>query len=95
MSKLPAVRVTLSHPFTNVVVDLFGSFHIKDTVATRRHNSTSKMWVRVFTCLSSRAVHFEALASLDASSFLNALTRFCVIRVYPCLIREATEEVTL
>ena len=87
MSNLPAVRVTPSPPFTNVGVDLFGPFHIKDTIATRRHNSTSKMWGCVFTCLSSRAVHFEALASLDASSFLNALTRFCAIRGYPCLIR--------
>ena len=87
MSNLPAVRVRPSPPFTNVGVDLFGPFHIKDTVATRRHNSTSKMWGCVFACLSSRATHFEALASLDASSFFNALTRFCAIRGYPCLIR--------
>ena len=87
MSDLPKSRVTISPPFTNVGVDLFGPFHIKDTIATRRHNSTTKMWGCVFTCLSSRAVHFEALSSLDASSFLNAFSRFCAIRGQPKLMK--------
>ena len=87
MSALPTERVNISPPFTNIGVDLFGPFHIKDTIATRRHNSSVKMWGCVFTCLSSRAVHLEALASLDAPSFLNALTRFCAIRGYPKLLK--------
>lgn len=87
MSALPEVRVTPSPPFSNVGVDLFGPFHIKDTVATRRHNSTVKMWGCVFTCLSSRAVHLEGLSSLDASSFINAFTRFCAIRGTPILMK--------
>ena len=88
MSFLPSTRVLPSErPFTHIGVDVFGHFHIKDTVSTRRHNSTTKMWGCVFTCCSSRAVHLEPLASLDTSSFLNAFLRFCAIRGRPSSVR--------
>ena len=83
MSTLLKERVTPSSPFTNVGVDTFGPFLIKSGAGTRKHSSGVKIWGCVFTCFSTRAIHLEALESLDTSSFLNAFTRFCAIRGYP------------
>ena len=88
MSCLPPSRVLpAERPFTHIGVDAFGPFLIKDTVATRRHNSSTKMWGCAFTCRSSRAVHLEPLSSLDTSSFLSAFSRFCAIRGRPNSVR--------
>ena len=87
MSTLLKERVTPSSPFTNVGVDSFGPFSVKSRAGTRKHASDVKIWGCVFTCLSTRAVHLEALESLDTSSFLNAFTRFCAIRGFPQSLR--------
>lgn len=34
----------------------------------------------MFSCLSSKAVHIDVVEELSSSSFINALTRFVVIR---------------
>ena len=35
-----------------------------------------KIWVAVFTCFLSRAVHVETVQKMDSSSFINAIVRF-------------------
>ena len=42
-----------------------------------------KVWAVVFSCGSTSAVHAEVTTSYDASSFLDALTRFIMLRGIP------------
>ena len=73
MSSLPADRVTGHRPaFYASGVDFFGPF-----ITTRgRGKSSEKRYGVVFTCLASRAVHFEVSYSLTTDSFINCLRRF-------------------
>jgi len=70
MGPLPSVRVEEGPPFDAVGVDLFGNFEV-----TRGGRPHHKIWVVIFTCLKSRAVHFECVFDLSVSSFIMALQR--------------------
>ena len=80
MADLPSDRLEQTAPFENIGLDVFGPFFIHEGVNTRRSSSTKKIWVVIFTCLPSRAVHLEPLVGMDACSFRNALRRFISIR---------------
>ena len=79
MANLPADRLSIEPPFTNVGLDVFGPWCVL-TRQTRGGHSNNKRWAVVFTCLSIRAVHFEVIESLDTTSFVNALRRFISFR---------------
>jgi hypothetical protein len=74
MSDIPEERTEEPPPFTYVGVDYFGPFIIKE------RRKELKRWGVIFTCLNSRAIHIETAASLDTSSFINALRRFQGLR---------------
>ena len=80
MGSLPIDRLRPSPPFTSVMVDLFGPYAIRGEVQKR---TSGKAWAIIFTDLCSRAVHIEAIAGYDASSFLLGFTRFVSIRGWP------------
>jgi len=80
MADLPKDRVAETKPFEHIGIDAFGPFFIHEGKSTRRTNSSKKVWVLIFVCLPSRAVHLEPLNGMDTSSFRNALTRFIAIR---------------
>ena len=71
MADLAKERLTSGDPpFTNVGVDYFGPFYV------RQGRSNVKRFGCLFTCLVVRAVHIEVVNSLDTDSFINALRRF-------------------
>lgn len=70
MANLPQDRVIPAPPFTNVGVDLFGPFLVK------QGRSEVKRYGCLFTCLVVRAIHIEIKHSLETDSFINALLRF-------------------
>ncbi|CAC5375224.1 unnamed protein product [Mytilus coruscus] len=75
MANLPPDRITPEEPpFPRVGVDYFGPFKVK------QHRCRIKRFGVSFTCLSSRAIHLEAAASLDTSSYINVLRRFIARR---------------
>lgn len=79
MGDLPSECLQECPPFTYVGLDVFGPW----AVAGRRTcggQTESKRWAIMFSCMSSRAVHFELIESMDALSCINALRRFFAIR---------------
>ena len=87
MADLPLDRLDPAPLFTNVGLDAFGDFKVKLGKATRSRNAEKKVWVVLFTSLSSRAVHMELIDSLDTSTFKNAHRRFLGIRGKGSLFR--------
>ena len=80
MVDLPQKRIEMVPPFTNSGVDVFGPFYVYDGKTTRRNQATRKIWVIIFCCMVSRAIHCESLTGLDTSSFINSFRRFLAIR---------------
>ena len=81
MADLPRERLAFrDKPFTNTGVDYFGPFY----VSVKR--STEKRWGFLFTCLTTRAVHFEVVPSMDTSSCLMGIERFAARRGVPSVL---------
>lgn len=74
MGYLPQERVTPSRPFLNTGVDYAGSVQLRTTRG--RGHRAYKAFISVFVCLSTRAVHLEAVSDYTAEAFLAALRRF-------------------
>ena len=71
MANLPEQRLQRTPPFYHCGIDVFGHFPIRHGKATRANPGVQKVWVLLFSCLYTRAVHLEILESMDtASSYL-------------------------
>ena len=70
MAPLPAERVQIAPPFTNIGLDFTGPLYLK--VKEGSKTSTSKAYVSIFICEDSRAVHLELLNSMTTEDFLQA-----------------------
>ena len=82
MASLPCDRITPNKPpFTNMSVDYFAPFEVK------QNRSRVKRYGCLFTCLAVRDIHVEIAHSLDTDSMINALRRFISIRGHPEEIR--------
>ena len=69
MADLPETRLHQTPPFYHCGIDVFGPFYIKDGKETRGKSGTRKLWVLIFSCLYSRAIHMEPLDHMDTASF--------------------------
>ncbi|XP_059047784.1 uncharacterized protein LOC131843186 [Achroia grisella] len=81
MADLPQPRVTPSRPFTHTGVDYTGFVELK--VNKGRGIRTSKGYISVFVCLSTKAIHLELVSDLSTPAFLAAFRRFCSRRGTP------------
>ncbi|XP_065197781.1 uncharacterized protein LOC135829305 [Sycon ciliatum] len=77
MAPYPPERVAESKPFTHVGVDYFGPMTV------REHGLIHKVWVCLFTCMVTRAIHLELVADMTTEQFLMALRRFVARRGVP------------
>ena len=71
MAPLPSFRVSTDGPFYNCGLDLMGPF-----LVILNGRASHKVWIAVFTCMESRAVHTETVFKIDADSAINAIVRF-------------------
>ncbi|GFX37000.1 integrase catalytic domain-containing protein [Trichonephila clavipes] len=78
MGNLPSERVTPSAPFLNSEVDFCGPFQIK--FKNQRKGIFSKVYVAIFVCLATKAIHLEAVTDLTTEAFIAALKRLCARR---------------
>ena len=67
MAPLPQSRVTDSTPFSKVGVDYMGPLYIKE------NNVSTKIWICLFSCLVTRAVHLELVQDMSARTFILCL----------------------
>ena len=84
MSDLPIERCTPSHPFTFTGVDYAGPILVRASAG--RGHKTHKAWIALFVCLSTKAVHLEAVSDYSSNAFLAALDRFISRRGLPSTI---------
>ena len=77
---LPEFRVQQSPPFSKVGVDFAGPLFAKEG------SDMVKVYIALFTCCVTRAVHLDLVSNLSAPCFLNCLRRFTSRRGAPTLI---------
>ena len=68
---LPADRLKDSPPFTVTGVDFTGALHIKS-----KNGQGEKVYICLFTCANTRAVHLEIVEDLSEQTFILAFRRF-------------------
>ncbi|GFV04346.1 integrase catalytic domain-containing protein [Trichonephila clavipes] len=78
MGNLLSERVTPSAPFLNSGVDFCGPFQIK--FKNQRKGIFSKVYVAIFVCLATKAIHLDAVTDLTTEAFIAALKRLCARR---------------
>ena len=67
---LPKIRVTEAPPFTITGVDFTGALFVKEG------QQEKKVYICLFTCAVTRAVHLEVVSDLSVDAFLLAFRRF-------------------
>ena len=70
-SSLPASRVNLSVPFAHTGVDYTGHLWV-----TNQAGEKVKVYILIFTCFNTRAVHLEAVSTMSTAEFILAFVRF-------------------
>ena len=80
MAPLPSSRVTPARTFARTGIDFFGPIYIKNAP------EATKVWVSLFTCMVTRAVHLEMVNDMTTTEFLLAFRRFVARRGMPELV---------
>ena len=75
---LPKDRVDEPVPFTVTGVDFAGPLYVKNC-----ENTKIKVYICLFTCASTRAVHLEIVTNLTEKFFMLAFRRFCSRKSVP------------
>ena len=78
---LPRFRVRETEPFAKTGVDFAGPLYVKKAA-----NGTDKVYIALFSCCVSRALHLDLVKGMSATEFLRCLRRFSARRGTPALI---------
>jgi hypothetical protein len=81
MGELPAPRVQPNRAFETTGVDYAGPINIK--LGSLRSKLTTKGYIAIFVCFSTKALHIELVTSLTTDAFIAALRRFIARRGQP------------
>ena len=84
MADLPKDRLSAQPAFLTCGVDYCGPFEVKQVHG--RVNKTWKVYVAVFVCFNTKAVHLEPVRDMTTEAFIAALRRFVAIRGKPAVI---------
>ena len=80
MAELPIERTSLSRVFQHIGLDYLGPLYTKDA-----SNTHIKVWINLYTCMTTRAIHLEVVESLSTQCFIYAFRRFVSRRGMPNL----------
>ena len=78
---LPTERVQWKHLFSTVAIDHTGHFYARDT-----YGNYIKLYLCLFVCATTRAVHLEVVDNLSATSFILCLRCLAAAKGIPSLI---------
>ena len=78
---LPEFRVNLAPPFSRVRVDFAGPMYVKGL-----GKQLKKVYVCLFSCCVTRALHLDLVEGLSTPTFLRCLRKFTGRRGTPTLI---------
>lgn len=81
MSALPAARSSQSRPFSHTGVDYIGPFQMKN--GSYKCKNSHKIWIAIFVCFSTRAIHLELCNDYSTNTFLAAFKCFTARRGLP------------
>ena len=79
---LPSFRVKEAQPFSFTGVDFAGPLYVRDTVAS----TSRKVWMCLYTCCVTRAVHLDIVPDMTAQAFIRSFKRFTSRRGFPVRI---------
>ena len=80
MAPLPSSRVTPARAFARTGIDFFGPLYVRGS------SESTKVWVCLFSCMVTRAVHLELVMDMSTTEFLLAFRRFVARRGSPELV---------
>lgn len=78
MGNIPSSRFSESNTFPITAVDFAGPFLARET--PRRKSSVVKVYLCLFICLSTKAVHLELARGLSTEAFIDVLDKFVARR---------------
>lgn len=81
MGDLPSYRVNGGRAFLHIGVDFAGPFQMRESL--RRKAAVGKVYLCLFVCMATKALHLEAVTQLSTKAFLAALERFTSRRGIP------------
>lgn len=84
MAELPSFRTRQARPFTFVGIDYAGYFEVK--ITERKNSSTTKAYIAVFMCLTTKALHLEVASDLTSAEYIMVLENFIARRGIPNVI---------
>jgi hypothetical protein len=70
MGNLPSERVSPSPPFQKCGVDFCGPVNVRYN--SGRGSKSTKAYISVFVCFTTKAIHLELVGSLSSESFIAA-----------------------
>lgn len=73
MGQLPSARVRPARAFIKTGVDYCGPFFLKPP---HRRAAPPKVYIAVFICFTTKAIHLELVMDLSSAGFISALRRF-------------------
>ena len=79
---LPEYRVSQTRPFQATGIDFAGPLYVRPA----GHSGTTKVWLVLYTCCSTRAVHLDLVQDMSAPTFLRSFRRFTARRGTPSLV---------
>jgi len=84
MADLPRFRVQEAHPFSVVGIDYAGPLQMKEL--SLRKARIVKVYIAVFVCMTTKAVHLESVSAMSTEAFRLTLDRFVARRGLPSSI---------
>ena len=77
---LPEIRTRDTIPFTITGIDFTGALYV------HQDSTENKVYICLFTCATSRAIHLEVVTDLIVENFLLAFRRFTSCRSVPKIV---------